>query len=336
MDVAPYTRPLRCRVAFMELVLVAFMQALPAWGLAPDLHLTFPAGRSPRVFTSGWSFGASATVDGKDLSDQVRWSGTGQFSPARGRFSRPVFRGPGPNRIILTLTVKGRDLSRTFDVQAVSPERYACVGDLVQSPACAHGCPACPHPVTGRIETGSASVQVRGRPAARVGDGGTHARCCGANTFKIVAGDESVLIDGRPAARRGDRTLHCGSSHGQIGGKAGGGLQADGTWVGATTPALCTGALRLEISGERVTGSYSGRSPADPSVQLATRWTGTYSPPNSMIQGEASGSKQTATRTEPLGGRFTGSLAQGQITGTWYMTFQGQTLGVPFRLERRN
>ncbi|MBN2583889.1 MAG: PAAR domain-containing protein [Planctomycetes bacterium] len=93
----------------------------------------------------------------------------------------------------------------------MSPASYACVGGQAKCDADVHGCPACPHIVVGPITTGSPLVLVGGKPAARVGDKGTHAACCGSNTFEITSGDDQVLIDGRPAAKLGTSlTKHCG------------------------------------------------------------------------------------------------------------------------------
>ncbi len=186
-----------------------------------ELVLTYPVGASPKVFTTGWVFGARCVVqteDGPvDLSNEVSWRGSGSFSPASGNQSRPSFAGAGGNEIVLSVTVDGRLVERTFAVDAVSPAGYAKVGDTAFCPNDSHGCPADPHPVTGPITVGSPNVFIDGRPAARVGDVGVHAACCGANTFRITGGDSSVLINGRAAARMGDTTQHCGGS-GTIGG----------------------------------------------------------------------------------------------------------------------
>jgi uncharacterized Zn-binding protein involved in type VI secretion len=182
------------------------------------LKLTYPVGRSPNVFTTGWVFGASCNADGKDYSDQVKWSGSGSFEPNVGTRSRPSFNSTGSNAITLSVTINGKDTTKTFTVNAVSPAGYACVGMLAHCPSDSHGCLACAHDVRGPITTGSSHVFVNGRPAARVGDRGTHAACCGPNTFTIVGGDSSVLIDGKPAARVGSQTQHCGGKGTIIGG----------------------------------------------------------------------------------------------------------------------
>jgi uncharacterized Zn-binding protein involved in type VI secretion len=182
------------------------------------VRLTYPAGRSPMVFTTGWLFGASCTLNGKDYSDQVKWSGSGSFSPDTGTRSRPSFNAEGANTITLTVKINDKDYSRTFNVNAVSPAGYACVGMLAQCPADAHGSPTDPMNVVGPITTGSSHVLVNGKPAARVGDRGVHAVCAGPNTFEIVGGDDSVLIDGKPAARIGSTTRHCGGMGKIIGG----------------------------------------------------------------------------------------------------------------------
>lgn len=179
-----------------------------------SLAVTYPAGRSPKVFTTGWVFGARCTADGKDISDTVKWSGSGTFNPSTGPISRPSF-PEGPNTITLTAVVGAKTYTKTVNVTAVSPAGYASVGMQAQCPADAHGCPACPHPAIGPITTGSGNVFVNGRKAARVGDKGVHAACCGPNSFEIASGDPDVLINGRSAARVGSTTRHCGGT-GQI------------------------------------------------------------------------------------------------------------------------
>ena len=189
--------------------------------MSPDIQvsLTYPAGKSPKVFTRGWVFGARCIVnpgtkEQSDISGDVRWKGTGTFKPDRGPLSRPVFNSPGTNRITLYFE-KDRKvvLEKTFTVEAVDPKGYARVGDGAFCPADLHGCPACPHPVSGSIMSGSPNVLIDGRPAARVGDTGQHCCCCGKlNTFVIKTGDLNVLIDGKPAARLQDQTQHCGGA----------------------------------------------------------------------------------------------------------------------------
>lgn len=175
------------------------------------LELTYPLGSSPSVFTKGWSFGAKAIGPrGVELSQSVRWSGTGTFTPSTGPSSKPTFAKPGLNKIVLSLAFKGKRITRTFSVSAVDPSGYAHVGTIASCSADSHGCPSCPHAVTGPVAQGSPDVLVDGKPAARVGDGGAHASCCGTNTFTIVEGDPKVLIKGRRAAKIGARTKHCG------------------------------------------------------------------------------------------------------------------------------
>jgi uncharacterized Zn-binding protein involved in type VI secretion len=174
------------------------------------LKLTYPAGRSPMVFTHGWVFGASCTSNGKDYSDDVKWSGSGDFSPDTGSRSRPSFLGEGSNTITLSVTVDSKPYTKTFTVNAKSPAGYAYVGCKAMCPADAHGGPSDPRPVVGPITTGSSHVLINGQAAARVGDVGVHAACVGPNTFKIVGGDSEVMIDGKPAAKIGSSTQHCG------------------------------------------------------------------------------------------------------------------------------
>lgn len=175
-----------------------------------SLKLTYPAGRSPNVFTTGWLFGASCTANGEDYSDQVHWSGTGSFSPDTGTRSRPSFNSEGANTITLSVTIDDKSYTKSFTMNAVSPDGYACMGMVAKCAADSHGCPVCPHPTKGPITTGSSQVLVQGRPAARQGDIGVQAACCDGNTFEISGGDSSVLINGRPAARIGTTTRHCG------------------------------------------------------------------------------------------------------------------------------
>jgi uncharacterized Zn-binding protein involved in type VI secretion len=182
--------------------------------------LTHPAGSSPSVFTSGWVFGASCTKGSEDLSDQVKWGGTASFSPDTGSISRPVFSSEGSNTITIKVTSGGKDYSKSFNVNAISPAGFAAVGDHAVCPADSHGCPACPHPTNGPITSGSPNVFVNGRPAARVGDVGVHAACCGPNSFRISSGTSNVLINGRRAAKIGDATTHCGGTGQIVGGSA--------------------------------------------------------------------------------------------------------------------
>ena len=190
-----------------------------------SLELTYPAGHSPFVFQFGWVFGARCVVDGpsgqRDLSDQVRWSGSdgAEFHPPVGRISHPSFKRRGTEMvrgnkahgtITLAVDVDGEMSEKTFTVAIISNHGFAAVGHLARCLSDSHGCPACSHHTIGPITTGSQTVTIGGLPAARVGDIGTHAVCCGANSFTIAGGDPSVLIDGRPAAMVGSRTDHCG------------------------------------------------------------------------------------------------------------------------------
>jgi len=74
-----------------------------------------------------------------------------------------------------------------------------------------------PHPAIGAIiGPGVPTVMIGGMPAAVLGDNGTHAACCGPNTYMIAMGSATVMIGGKPAARMGDQTMHCGCFPGQI------------------------------------------------------------------------------------------------------------------------
>lgn len=84
------------------------------------------------------------------------------------------------------------------------------LGDKSQAQVDAHGCPACPHNVTGPAIIGSPDVLVNHRPALRMGDSGIHAACCGPNIWVAAQGSATVLINFRPAHRLGDLDIHCG------------------------------------------------------------------------------------------------------------------------------
>ncbi len=179
-------------------------------------ELSYPAGKSPKVFDKGWIFGADFSLLNEkgelvDLSDQVEWSGTGSFNPVKGRQSRPVFGNTGANKIILSVTYEGKTYKSEFPVEAVSCLEYGHTGSLAKSGSDSHGCPGCPHTVIGPVVTGSALVFAGNFPAARVGDRGVHSACCEHNSFVITSGDPEVLIEGKPAAKPGlSTTRHCG------------------------------------------------------------------------------------------------------------------------------
>lgn len=86
------------------------------------------------------------------------------------------------------------------------------LGDKAKASSDAHGCPACPHPVTGPGISGSPNVFVNKRPALRQSDHGVHAACCTTNTWVAQAGSSTVFINGKAAHRVGDATSHCGGS----------------------------------------------------------------------------------------------------------------------------
>jgi uncharacterized Zn-binding protein involved in type VI secretion len=86
------------------------------------------------------------------------------------------------------------------------------LGDDAFCPACAHGCPVCPHPVKGPAIMGSPNVFVNKMMAMRVGDPGLHMVCCDGNNWKVASGSGTVFINNKPAARIGDSTSHCGGS----------------------------------------------------------------------------------------------------------------------------
>ena len=64
------------------------------------------------------------------------------------------------------------------------------------------------------IGTGSGSVYINGRSAARVGDSSTPHKIpsgdeCSIHTASISRGSSSVFINGKPAARQGDPLSGC-------------------------------------------------------------------------------------------------------------------------------
>lgn len=206
-------------VLFVSLFIVfSFLPNAPAdkSNAKVSLLLNQVPGRSPMVFTSGWVFGATGFLHNGNEVDiinakDVKWSGSGTFTPSTGPETRPVFNSDGNNFIVMTFEYEGVTYSETFNVFTVNPELYAAVGDIAYCPADAHGCLACPHSVEGPILQGSPTVKIGDAPAARKGDNGIHMDCCGANTFVINSGDPNVLIDGKPAARfNDDKTKHCG------------------------------------------------------------------------------------------------------------------------------
>lgn len=216
---------LRGLIGFFTAILFSFSLFISDAGTSEDsvsLQFIQPAGISPKIFTEGWVFGADfitpALVSGKDNSEdidnvQVHWSGTGKFFPEYGPITHPIFDNEGENTITASINLNGKTYSKTLTVNAVLPDLYAAEGDYVFCGNDSHGCNGCPHPVTGLIISGSSTVKVRGKNAARVGDGGMHLaqfQCCGENRFTISEGDESVMIDGRPAAKIGSATKHCG------------------------------------------------------------------------------------------------------------------------------
>ncbi|PIE02408.1 MAG: hypothetical protein CSA81_07015 [Acidobacteria bacterium] len=84
------------------------------------------------------------------------------------------------------------------------------IGDKSRAPVDAHGCPACPHNVTGPAITGSPDVLINNRPALRVKDKGLHAACCSCNMWEAKVGSSTVMINNRFAFRKGDLSMHCG------------------------------------------------------------------------------------------------------------------------------
>ena len=74
----------------------------------------------------------------------------------------------------------------------------------------AHGCLICPHVCMGPVISASNDVFINGLGAARKGDPGIHAVCCGPNTYTLTQGSDNVFVNGKPLVRLGDETTHCG------------------------------------------------------------------------------------------------------------------------------
>ena len=180
-----------------------------------NIQIVCLTGYSPSIFDNGWVFSAEGrdNLTGSDISDKINWSGTFEDIIKDGNKIYPVFRNLGPNEITLTCELNGFRTERTYRFNVVNSELYAAVGDIARCQDDSHGCIACPHTVKGPIQTGSPTIKVRNKPAARLGDTGVHlypSSCCGPNTFTIIEGDPGVLIDGIPAARMFAPTQHCG------------------------------------------------------------------------------------------------------------------------------
>lgn len=205
-------------IAITAITIISFISEKPAvkGNSVLELQLIEPAGHSPKIFDKGWVLGVKCLMypdseNEQDITDNVHWSGTGQFYPEYGKETRPVFNSIGNNTVTLTCTVNGREIKKTFYFETVNSNDYAAFGDRATCNSDSHGCPSCPHTVQGYIIALSETVFIGEKPAARVGDGGIHVMpCCGDNKFVIAEGDENVLIDGYPAARLGDKTEHCG------------------------------------------------------------------------------------------------------------------------------
>ena len=84
------------------------------------------------------------------------------------------------------------------------------LSDTALVPADSHACTMCPHTCIGPIIDASNDVFINSLGAAREGDPGIHAVCCGPNTFKCAEGSPNVFVNGKPLVRKGDKTEHCG------------------------------------------------------------------------------------------------------------------------------
>lgn len=90
-------------------------------------------------------------------------------------------------------------------------------GDFIVDGYHCHGHTHGPQPSPGRIITGATKVFIDGRAAARTGDCGYSAVCCGGvGQIVIMPSGSNVIIEGKPAARVDTPTLHCGMAPGKI------------------------------------------------------------------------------------------------------------------------
>jgi uncharacterized Zn-binding protein involved in type VI secretion len=67
--------------------------------------------------------------------------------------------------------------------------------------------------VTGKVSTGSNSVLINGKSAARLGDTTIeNDGCCGTSNGSVGSGSGKIFINGKPAARQNDKlNQHSGS-----------------------------------------------------------------------------------------------------------------------------
>lgn len=185
--------------------------------ITEGLILLYPFGESPKVIDKGWLFGARCllgigTDDERDLSENVEWSGTGQFDPATGPEARAYFTAPGKNTIRLKVVEGENEIVKEFTIYAEPCAKYAHIGSQVYCPADGHGGPACPLPVVGMVASGNPILLLDGMPVACVGDSGFHSACVGPNRFTIAGGDPDVKLFGKPVAMLGSVTSHCGGA----------------------------------------------------------------------------------------------------------------------------
>ncbi len=144
----------------------------------------------------------------------------------------------------------------------------ARLGDLASVPNDAHGCPACPHPGTGPVVTGSPDVFINSLAAARQDDLGVHAICCGPNTFTCAKGSPDVYVNSKPLMRNTDKTTHCGGNGNLKQGSpdvliddgAGGGTSVSAT---QNTITIKTGTTAATQQGQKQQGNDSDEDETD-------------------------------------------------------------------------
>jgi uncharacterized Zn-binding protein involved in type VI secretion len=318
---------LNARTAITILLVAAFAITAAAAADKVQIDLTYPNGPSPKVFTVGWTFGAKAVLDpgtpqAKDISSQVKWSGSGIFSPKTGAVSHPSFSKAGKQTIVISVTVDKKVYKREFTIETVIP-KHATVGDQGLCSADSHGCPACPHVVIGPIKTGNPKVKINGKPVACVGDTGIHRACCGPNTFRIVSGDPDVKVDGKCVAKHGDKTQHCG----------GVGIVVDKSLVLSTKysgsfSGGASGKASFTVDAGKVVGTFTGGHASEGGGVVNVELKGTYNAASGEASGTMSGTAtyvglDKKTATAKVKGTFKGQTNGNTFGGTWSVVASG-------------
>ena len=168
------------------------------------------------------------------------------------------------------------------------------VGDKGNVQACAHGCPACPHPAIGPAIIGSPDVLTNGLPSLRVDDFGIHAVCCNTNTWTATKGAETVFINNKAAHRRNDAQKHCGGTGKLVEGSpnvmvedstggGGGGGGGDGSKAGGAAGGGGAGGKSGGGPGTGAAGGSGGGS-GDPAAEPSGPGSGADETPDAPVE----------------------------------------------------